>query len=653
MDKTNTNINKGNLLPKLKTPSIFYVLSLFILFLIIMMFLIFFNVNLTPSSLSTTPITKSQQQIIADTFIILFFSLLIVGLCVLFLPNLKEFKSLFEQISNVTYVVLYTIFAILFYTMMPSNIINDYSLLINPVILGLGGLSFYKATKDNYINKYNINYERIKMLIILFCFITLIITFYNINPGGFVSKYFGYSLLLTIIISVFSFLYIIILMALPGDENTNKMNLFNNFSTFGTYGSLFFLIFLVIVTILLSANKESFFANQTKSSAVMILLLLICILWTILLGANLFSDIPNNLANINKINLFKKSLLVLFGLVISGLTVYWLTYNISNLSSNSSIVSFILNLLLVIIILGLIYKTINVNLPFGNSKKNAFFNLLFSTILYIPCIVSDSFDWFGKIIVGQYNATSAGSVMMLILAIILVIAYFKTPSLFNYVSTQGGKQLVNKPVYTNTLYNLASYQDLNGSDNFDYQYAISCWIFIDAMPPNTNSNYNKFTSLLNFGNKPNILYNGKTNTLMVTMQQKELEKTTKNKLIDFDSEGNRIIYKNNNILLQKWNNIIINYNGGTFDIFLNGELVKSSIEVVPYYTYENLTIGENNGIKGGICNVVYFRNALTSPNIYYLYNMLKNRTPPTLNDSNETILKNNLNTVNNSITTVK
>ena len=88
------------------------------------------------------------------------------------------------------------------------------------------------------------------------------------------------------------------------------------------------------------------------------------------------------------------------------------------------------------------------------------------------------------------------------------------------------------------------------------------------------------------------------------------------------------------------------------DIFLNGELVKSSIEVVPYYTIDNLTIGENEGIKGGICNVIYFKHAITSPNIYYLYNMVKNRDPPVLKDSNETILKQNINTVSDSVNTV-
>lgn len=638
----NANTNE-NLLPKINTPSVFYITGAIIIFLIIMMFLILFDVKLSFSKSS-----NSQQQIVGEIFIILFFSLLVFGLCVLFLPNMKEFKQLFDQISNVTYVILYTIFAILFYTMIPSSTLDNYSHIINPIMLILGGLAFYKSSSSSYIEKFNINYERIKMIILLFCLITLSITFYNINPGGAAEKYFGYSLLLTIIISVFAFLYVIILLTLPGQEGRQTQNLFNNFSSFGVYGSIGFLLFLIIVTAIISINKDSFFANKEKSSSVIILLLMISISSVILLGSNLFTG----QTTASDMKVMNSSLLILFGLVISSLLIYWISYNIENLSGKSSIISFVLNLLLVAIILGLIYKTIYVKLPAGNSKKNAFFNLILTTLLYIPCLFSGAFDWMGKIAVGQYSASNAGSFMMLIVALGLIIAYFKTPSLFNLISTQGGKQLVNKPVYTDTVYNLGSYQDLNGSDNFDYQYAISCWVFIDAAPPNMNPNYKKFTSLLNFGNKPNILYNPSKHTLMITMEQKDLKEVTKNKLTDFDDEGNRIIYINKNFLLQKWNNIIINYNGGTLDVFLNGELVKSSIEVVPYYTFDNLTIGETDGIKGGICNVVYFRRALTSSNIYYVYNSVKNRTPPTLNDSNQTIMVKNVNTAINSVNTV-
>ena len=237
---------------------------------------------------------------------------------------------------------------------------------------------------------------------------------------------------------------------------------------------------------------------------------------------------------------------------------------------------------------------------------------------------------------------------MLLVAVGLILGYFIVPRGLNYITTQGGKQLVNRPVYTDTLYNLGTYADLNGNDDFDYQYALSCWIFLDA----SNPNYNKYTSLMNFGEKPNILYNGKTNTLMITMQQKDLQKTTDNKLFQFDEHGNRILYVHKNMLLQKWNQLVINYNGGTLDIFLNGQLVKSSLEVVPYYSLDNLTIGENDGIKGGICNVIYFNKALSAHNIYYIYNTVKYKDPPVLNDSSETIVVKNINQTVSSATQV-
>jgi hypothetical protein len=135
---------------------------------------------------------------------------------------------------------------------------------------------------------------------------------------------------------------------------------------------------------------------------------------------------------------------------------------------------------------------------------------------------------------------------------------------------------------------------------------------------------------------------------MVTMEQKDLKQKTTNNLLEFDEEGNRILFIKHGILLQKWNNIIINYNGGILDIFLNGELVKSDIGVVPYYTLDNLTIGQDGGINGGMCNVVYFKKTLSAFNIYLLYNMIKSKTPPISKESNLTIKKQNLQTLNNS-----
>lgn len=649
MDASNTNTNNTDVLSKIKMSSVFYFLILLIIGLIIGMFLIFFKVK-SPGSFSS-----SDQAITQNVFIIVFFCLLLCGLSLIFIPNFKDIKQLFKQIGNVTYLIIYTIFLILFFRFMPSDILNTYGFIINLITMGLGGFILYKSSKKNYVEDFNINYERIKSVLILFCIITICIIYYNIDPGGYIQKYFGYSLLLTIIITVFAFLYLMILFTLQESEK-NKINFLDNFTNFGKYGAILFLIFIVVITFLIATYPGGFFVSENQSTAigVIILLLLICILSSIVLISNLFIDNSNKSTVINKVNLFKKSLLVLFGIIISSLLIFWIVYNIQNLSGESSIVSFVLNLLLVLVILSLIYNIIVVKLPSqsSNTKKNGFFDFILNSIFYIPCWFSGIFEKISAFLFKEYNATNMSSILMLIFGILLFVIYFTVPSFFNVFSLQGGKQLVNKPVYTDTQYALGTYEELNGTDEYYYEYALSSWIFIHAEPPNTSSSYNNYTSLLNFAGKPNILYNGKTGTLMIVVQQKDLKENTRNSLTDFDENDNRIIYKTENILLQKWNNIIINYVNGTMDIFINGELVKSNPGVVPYYNLDNLTIGENNGIKGGICNVVYFKKALKNSNIYYLYNSLKNKSPPVLNESNITIVKNNMTTAESSITTV-
>jgi hypothetical protein len=628
---------KENILTNLKMPSAFYPVIIMIIFLIIMMSLIFFKV---PFIFATN---KSQNEIIANIIVILFFTLIVVILCFMLLPNFKDFKELFQQISSVTYVLLYTIFLILFLILMPDKTLDSYAIYITPITIVLGLFCFYKAAKTNYIEKFNINYERIKTLIMIFSLITCYIVYYNIDPGQLISKSFGYTLLITIITAVFALLYLIIIFTLP-DENkapepgAKTSSLFENFSNFSVYGSSSFFIFLIIVTIIISTYPGGFFTDKSLAASIMLILLLVCVLWSSLLVINLFPEFNNKALAVDSTKFFKRALLVLLGFIISGLVIFWLVYNIQKLSSESSIISFILNLLLVIVVLSLIYKTINANLPVGNSKKNGFFNIIINLIFYIPCIFSDAFDTIGKFATGEIDSTTTGSLIMLVVAILLIVAYFGLPKLFNKFSLQGGKQLVNKPVYTNSQYSLGTYEELNGNPNFDYQYAISFWVFLDAVGPNTNGSYENYTSLLNFGNKPNVLYNGKINTLMITMQQKNLEKSTNNKFIEFDDNGNRILYKSNDILLQKWNNIIINYNGGVLDIFLNGVLVKSDLGVVPYYTLDSLTIGENDGLKGGICNVIYFNKPLTAYKISNLYNLVKLKSPPTTIETDETII---------------
>lgn len=626
MNGNNGQTSNENLIAKINTPFIFYFIIFAIIFFTVILFLIAFDNNFRLFSSS-----KSNEEVISNIFGVLFFALLVFGVCIVLLPNITELKSLFAQINNVTYIILFTIFIILFYGItsgLPNSIFTTYSYLIMPFIIGLGCFSFYKGLSDNYVDKFNLNYEKIKMVIILLCFISILFALYVINPINIV-HYFGNALIIPLMMFIFMFLYVIILLTLPSSQSAN---LSNAFSSGKLYTTILFSVFIMITAGLILITPDSFFGSQEKTAAVTTILLIIGILWTVLFSANFLSEAIAPVVDLGKLNIFKKSLTMLFGLLISGLTIYWISYSIENYSGNSGVLSLILNMLLISCILGLVYKTIYAKFPVGNSKKNAFFELLSNTIMYIPCLISGVFNYttslMSAIPVSSRNETSRSSIAMLIFSIILGILYLKIPTVANKAYTQGGTQLISKPINTNSLTNLGGYQSISGNETYDYQFAISCWFYIDSAPPNLNPNYIKYTSLLNFGDKPNVLYNGKKHQLMITMQQKNLQGVSKNEMIDYDENGNRIIYINNNVLLQKWNNLIINYNGGTLDIFLNGELVKSSIGVVPYYTYDNLTIGDTNGIMGGMCNVIYFKKPLTSQNIYYLYNTVKQFTPP-------------------------
>ena len=643
-------ISKENLIPEFKMSSMAKPFGFILLALTIILFILLFNQGFSFSKPETKTSTKTANEITSDVFIVLTFLLVGVGLLFFLLPNFKEnIHKFLEQISNTIFVFIYTIFFIIFFVAVPSDTLNKYGYIITPLTIILTAYMFYKGSSTNYVENFNINYERIKTIILFLCLITVCIVYYSVDPGGYITKYYGSSLLITILLAVFSLLYLIIVLTLPDtlkpvNVTTGSSNFLENFSKFSVYGTILFILFLIIVTVGMYNYPGGISNNKSMFATIIILLFLILTIWGTGLLVAVFPEVSDKSMNISKMTTFKKSLLTLFGIIISILLIVWIVYFLQNLSGQSGTVSFILNLSLALVILMLIYKTINVELPGkSNSKKDSFFSLIVNLVLYIPCLLSGIFTSGVKKFSGDKTASGDNSevlstILLLIFAIILVIAYYKFPSLVSLVTLQGGTLLVNKPVDTNTLYTLASYEELNGTDQFEYQYGLSFWVFLDVNPPSISAS-NKFVSLLNYGNKPNILYKASTNTLMITMEQKGLNKKTKNKLIDFDENGNRIIYKQNNVLLQKWNNIVINYAGGTLDIFFNNELVKSAIEVVPYMTLDNLTIGEDNGINGGICNVVYFTSPLTTSKMYILYNMVKDKTPPITSEANETIIK--------------
>jgi phosphatidylglycerophosphate synthase len=83
MDNSNTNSNE-NVLPSIKTPKVFYIVLVIILFLIIALFLMYFKVNFF------LKVGKSDQQTINNVLTTFFFCLIVIFLCGLLLPNFKD-----------------------------------------------------------------------------------------------------------------------------------------------------------------------------------------------------------------------------------------------------------------------------------------------------------------------------------------------------------------------------------------------------------------------------------------------------------------------------------------------------------------------------------------------------------------------------------
>jgi hypothetical protein len=379
-----------------------------------------------------------------------------------------------------------------------------------------------------------------------------------------------------------------------------------------------------------------------------------------------------------------KGLYILVALGISGGLIYGALKMMGifeqDASKPESWGNIIFNVLVFCAMLGIIYKLANAG---GFLDKNPYYRLLLNTLLYIPCLLVSSVNYFGLINKPTVNGSAFTppnpfEIKMLGLSLVLLGGYFLwtflvKPYLNNKYLKQGGQQLINQPIPTDVLTNIASYQSLTGSDKLDYRYALSFWVYIDSFPPSTNSSYMKVVPILSYGENPCIKYSSETNTFFITVkenidgtpvvdyiqkEEKEINpenvekwKASQAKIAnaienvknmpfgnDIDAAGHRIIYKHPDVLLQKWNHIVLNFNGGTLDVFYNGKLVKSAIEVVPYMKFDTLTTGSENGVSGNIANLIYFKQPLDILSIHTLYNSLKDKNPPAIQENKDTLV---------------
>ena len=173
----------------------------------------------------------------------------------------------------------------------------------------------------------------------------------------------------------------------------------------------------------------------------------------------------------------------------------------------------------------------------------------------------------------------------------------------------GGKLILDEAVHLNSLRSIGDYNELNDikdtDDTHNYHYSVSFWTFIHSQPGR-----DKYTPIFNYGEKPVVEYNPRKQRVRVKVEKK-------------------IIYEGQ-MVPQKWTNFVVTYDRGIVDVFIDTKLVATEGGVVPYMTYDVMTVGENDGVSGGIGNVRYYTDPVSKATIDYNYKKFKSLNGKTL-----------------------
>lgn len=441
------------------------------------------------------------------------------------------------------------------------------------------------------------------------------------------------------------------------DVNFNLANtIYRNKKYIGFLEALQYLVFVIIIYYFNPFNIKNKYSKFTTVITLIVAFFYVILFYFLRAKIDIEQMFPVNSVKPTEGDFLKQMgatfgyfLLIMF--LIKG--ILWVFFNTSALT----IFRLFISLFFVICFLGIAYLFLEPMMAKAkNSTKPSLMTLVFKILMYLPCLLLVALDYLKR----EFNITTRSVWILFGLEVLFVVLYVLVPVALQHMSTAQGIQLLKGPVSLNQEQIVGNYEqlyvnarkksaddkrivllDTGGNDvtqkrKFDYSYGLSFWFYINPQGENTNSSYSQYTPLLSYANKPRVEYNFKLNTLRV------MTETGKDDNLDISlksTSGNRPptftnvlheLYKTKDIYYQKWNQMVINYNAGTMDIFLNGELVGSHGSISPYMSFENITLGHNNGIYGGLANVMYYNNPLSPGTIKIMYKMLRDKKYPVL-----------------------
>ena len=311
------------------------------------------------------------------------------------------------------------------------------------------------------------------------------------------------------------------------------------------------------------------------------------------------------------------------------------------LSKNSVIIStYVINIFVfAIIVVGL---SIMYNV-FSNSlrKLKGWTGFIINLIFFIPCLFSDFIEY----LLSEFKNTPNVVYILFMLEIVFILGYLYIPKFLNKLVLKNGTSIHREIIYLNRSRQISnnamfllpysvtnSEIDSSVSANpdvsgnlFNTNFGLSMWINTihmnlgDTASSKMIFNYNTAEkgTPYNKQGKPAILFMGNDQFKFVFSEN---QKDTANYILKIPS--------------QTWNYIVFNYHDNQVDLFVNGNLERSmdltSFPIQQKPT-DTIQVGDNNGIDGAICNIMYYEKPMTLTQITQSYNLLYNKNPPVNN----------------------
>jgi len=380
-------------------------------------------------------------------------------------------------------------------------------------------------------------------------------------------------------------------------------------------------VFLIAITILFSIFSNTGTSEYNIQKYFFIYVIPILLTFGIIMSLN---------KSTTATKLFLK-LLGVVSLIIFGIYIYATSTNSVSIDALSN---YAIGTLIILVGLAIFYNWLIEYM----SKLQGWWGFFAQLIFYIPCVLYDVWEY----LLEEVNLTPYSIYLFIVVEFILILIYAFLPDITEKVAGQDESILLRDDIVLLDQVKILTNSDAlkinpkeqhNENGNYRTNYSISFWTYIN-IHPHTHQGYNSEKEILTYGFKDNKgIEHVKPMVRYYGGGGGDDQLIERNKLVFYFSRYPPIkqyatdehTFYDVTIEPQKWNQIVMNYNRNKVEIYINGHLertFKMNKNMPVYNDLDQISVGDDNGIDGGICNVRYYKHPLSPEQIALTYNTM-------------------------------